>query len=101
MGNWNKFRTFRHLHIPNMLALNYTIYIVLHDYRLWFEISVCEYLRDFSDKMEGTREGMRLALPPPKCHLNGSFEATQCAERNGEKQCWCVDSFGSEIPNTR
>ncbi|PNF36509.1 Amyloid beta A4 protein [Cryptotermes secundus] len=63
--------------------------------------SMCEYLHDFSDKMEGTHEGMKLALPPPKCHLNGSFEATQCAERNGEKQCWCVDSFGSEIPDTR
>ena len=58
---------------------------------------MCEYIRDFSDKMEGTREGMKLALPPPKCYLNGSYAATQCA--NGE--CWCVDSFGTEIPNTK
>ncbi|PSN48928.1 hypothetical protein C0J52_03479 [Blattella germanica] len=58
---------------------------------------MCEYLRDFSDKMEGTREGMTLALHPPKCHPNGSYVATQC--HDGE--CWCVDSFGSEIPDTR
>ncbi|KAJ9582850.1 hypothetical protein L9F63_022809 [Diploptera punctata] len=60
--------------------------------------SVCEYLRDFSDKMEGTREGMRLALPPPKCHMgNGLYEATQC----DRGECWCVDSFGTEIPGTK
>ncbi|XP_069681934.1 balbiani ring protein 3-like [Periplaneta americana] len=63
--------------------------------------SMCEYLRDFADKMEGTREGMTLALSPPKCHQNGSFEATQCSVANGERQCWCVDSFGTEIPGTR
>jgi hypothetical protein len=73
----------------------------MQDYRLRCEISVCEYLRDFSEKMEGTHEGMRLALPPPNCHPSGSFEATQCAEKNGDQQCWCVDSFGSEIPGTR
>ena len=73
----------------------------MHDYGLRSEIPVCEYLRDFSDKMEGTHEGMVLALPPPKCHSTGSFEATQCAENNGDQQCWCVDSFGSEIPGTR
>jgi hypothetical protein len=76
-------------------------YEYTHVYRLWSEISVCEYLRDFSEKMEGTHEGMRLALPPPKCHSNGSFEPTQCVEKDGDQQCWCVDSFGSEIPGTR
>ncbi|XP_067012696.2 thyroglobulin [Anabrus simplex] len=63
--------------------------------------SMCEYLRDFSDKMEGTREGMVLALPPPACTEDGSFDATQCRDVDGQKECWCVDEFGSEIPQSR
>ncbi|KAE8740442.1 hypothetical protein FOCC_FOCC014036 [Frankliniella occidentalis] len=59
--------------------------------------TMCEYLRDFRDKMEGTRDGMSLALPPPTCRPDGSFNDTQCAA--GE--CWCVDSFGTEIPQSR
>ncbi|KAK3918170.1 Equistatin [Frankliniella fusca] len=59
--------------------------------------TMCEYLRDFRDKMEGTRDGMSLALPPPSCRPDGSFNDTQCAA--GE--CWCVDSFGTEIPRSR
>lgn len=59
--------------------------------------SMCEYLRDFRDKMEGTRDGMSLALPPPSCRPDGSFNDTQCEAG----ACWCVDSFGSEIPQTR
>lgn len=58
---------------------------------------VCEYLRDFDEKMEGTVDGMRLALPPPSCTEDGSFTARQCAAG----RCWCVDSFGTEIPETR
>ncbi|XP_063231610.1 balbiani ring protein 3-like [Bacillus rossius redtenbacheri] len=63
--------------------------------------TMCEYLRDFSTKMEGTRKGMQLALPPPTCHANGSFEATQCVTTLETKECWCVDGYGTEIPNTR
>ncbi|KAJ1528450.1 hypothetical protein ONE63_006861 [Megalurothrips usitatus] len=59
--------------------------------------TMCEYLRDFRDKMEGTRDGMSLALPPPSCRADGSFNDTQCSEG----ACWCVDSFGTEIPQTR
>ena len=59
--------------------------------------TVCEYLRDFRDKMEGTRDGMSLALTPPSCRPDGSFNDTQC---HGAA-CWCVDSFGTEIPQTR
>lgn len=39
---------------------------------------MCEYLRDFSDRMEGTEEGMALAIKPPKCNSDGSFIAMQC-----------------------
>lgn len=58
---------------------------------------MCEYLRDFNDKMEGTDDGMKLALPKPECHTNGSFTFEQCLAG----ACWCVDSFGTEIPATR
>lgn len=61
-------------------------------------LSMCEYLRDFSDSMEGTQEGMRMALPTPKCNdQTGSFLAQQCDKTD----CWCVDHFGTEIPRTR
>lgn len=59
-------------------------------------VSVCEYLRDFDEKMEGTVDGMKLALPAPTCKSDGSFTSQQCA--NG--RCWCVDTFGTEIPET-
>lgn len=47
--------------------------------------------------MEGTREGMSLALPTPTCSPDGSFLPTQC----NNDTCWCVDHFGTEIPQTR
>lgn len=59
-------------------------------------IPVCEYLRDFDEKMEGTVDGMRLALPAPTCMADGAFTAQQCAAG----RCWCVDSLGTEIPET-
>ncbi|XP_041969156.1 papilin isoform X2 [Aricia agestis] len=59
--------------------------------------TMCEYLRDFDEKMEGTVDGMKLALPAPSCNLDGSFTSQQCAGGS----CWCVDSFGTEIPDTR
>ncbi|CAG9565233.1 unnamed protein product [Danaus chrysippus] len=58
--------------------------------------SMCEYLRDFDEKMEGTVDGMKLALPAPSCNPDGSFTPQQCAGG----RCWCVDSFGTEIPET-
>ncbi|GBP12841.1 hypothetical protein EVAR_6155_1 [Eumeta japonica] len=58
--------------------------------------TMCEYLRDFDEKMEGTVDGMRLALPAPSCNADGSFTAQQCASG----RCWCVDSYGTEIPDT-
>ncbi|XP_061721497.1 uncharacterized protein LOC133528233 isoform X1 [Cydia pomonella] len=58
--------------------------------------TMCEYLRDFDEKMEGTVDGMKLALPAPTCTADGSFSPQQCAHG----RCWCVDSFGTEIPET-
>ncbi|XP_076257897.1 uncharacterized protein LOC143194965 [Rhynchophorus ferrugineus] len=61
--------------------------------------TMCEYLHEFSESMEGTREGMNLALPTPECDSEGNYLATQCDSKTTE--CWCVDSFGTEIPKTR
>lgn len=49
--------------------------------------------------MEGTREGMSLALPTPECDSNGNYVAMQCNSIKNE--CWCVDNFGTEIPKTK
>lgn len=49
--------------------------------------------------MEGTREGMTLALPTPECDADGNYLPTQCEPQTSE--CWCVDNFGTEIPKSR
>lgn len=60
---------------------------------------VCEYLREFTESMEGTREGMTLALPIPECDADGNYLPTQCEPQSNE--CWCADNFGTEIPKSR
>ena len=45
---------------------------------MFVPIIVCEYLRDFSERMEGTEDGMELAVSSPRCTKDGSYEAKQC-----------------------
>lgn len=42
---------------------------------------VCEYIRDFSSRMVGTEEQMFLALAPPTCNTDGSYQAKQCVRQ--------------------
>ncbi|XP_018322456.1 balbiani ring protein 3 isoform X2 [Agrilus planipennis] len=58
--------------------------------------TMCEYLHNFGENMEGTRDGMALALPQPQCDSDGSYLPTQCSKGS----CWCVDFFGTKIPKT-
>ncbi|XP_026479237.1 LOW QUALITY PROTEIN: multiple epidermal growth factor-like domains protein 6 [Ctenocephalides felis] len=62
--------------------------------------TMCEYLRDFSARMEGTVSGLELALPAPTCDQDGSYAPVQCEVANN-KTCWCVDRYGTELPKTR
>lgn len=43
--------------------------------------TMCEYLRDFSKRMEGTEKGMQLAISPPVCTSEGNFRERQCKLR--------------------
>lgn len=66
--------------------INLTFYLFLFNL-------VCEYLRDFNDRMEGTREGMTLAIPSPKCSPDGTWKSLQCYN----SRCDCVNEHGVSL----
>lgn len=41
----------------------------------------------------------RMGCPVTQCNPDGSFVPMQCSGSTG--QCWCVDSMGNEVANTR
>jgi len=62
-------------------------------YRISFPKNpVCKYLRDFNERMEGTPEGMSMAIPPPQCEEDGKYKSLQCS--NTDTTCNCVNDRG-------
>lgn len=50
------------------------------------------------------RDSLREPLEPiigrfvPKCDADGGYKAIQC--HSGRPNCWCVNKYGKEVPNT-
>jgi len=53
---------------------------------------VCKYLRDFNERMEGTPEGMSMAIPQPQCERDGKYKSLQCSAN--DTTCDCVNDHG-------
>lgn len=61
-------------------------------------MTACQYLRRAELRRS---KALGVKIRSPRCRKDGSFEQIQCQNEKRNRNCWCVDEYGVEIPGTR